>query len=391
MISKIELGNFRCFETGKFEFSKGINVIDGKNGCGKTSVLESVNLLCQGISFRTRDLKEAVRWGNDEFIVRGSLGHDSEIVERGILAGRCRTQARENGSSLRSPVAFFGNFPTVAMQPSDIELLRGSPEVRRRWLDEILCYRSKANETVLRSYRRILLQRNQWLKQFKREGFATGGNDLFYVLTEQLVEWGVKLWIARLELSTEISPIITSYYRRLSRGNDEITCDYKSSIIDRLDAMDSAEFLSDESIDAIPSNANTECLEREIPSEGALKNAFTARLVELEFAEKSQGLTLTGPHKDDLSLCASGFPMRSVGSQGQCRSAAIAMRFAAVDVASIYRNNPILLLDDIFAELDVDRRDAVASLISEKECQMIVATPEASELPFRADTEIRLQ
>ena len=100
---------------------------------------------------------------------------------------------------------------------------------------------------------------------------------------------------------------------------------------------------------------------------------------------------MAGPHRDDLALCASGYEMRSVGSQGQCRSAAVAMRFAAVDVASRYLTKPILLLDDIFAELDVNRRDAVVSLIREKECQVIIATPQAEDLPFKADAMIEIR
>lgn len=100
---------------------------------------------------------------------------------------------------------------------------------------------------------------------------------------------------------------------------------------------------------------------------------------------------MSGPHKDDLALCIEGYEMRSVGSQGQCRSAAIAMRFAAVDVASRYISKPILLLDDIFAELDVNRRDAVASLIREKGCQVIIATPQVEDLPFTADKIIHLE
>ena len=125
-------------------------------------------------------------------------------------------------------------------------------------------------------------------------------------------------------------------------------------------------------------------------TEEMLRNAFADKLAGLELVEKMQGVTMAGPHRDDLALCASGYEMRSVGSQGQCRSAAIAMRFAAVDIASQHVGKPILLLDDIFAELDVNRRDAVASLVREKNCQVLIATPQVEELPFKADSEISL-
>ena len=125
--------------------------------------------------------------------------------------------------------------------------------------------------------------------------------------------------------------------------------------------------------------------------EESLRTAFSRKLRSLEIAERSFGGTLAGPHRDDLGICIGGSEMRSSGSQGQCRCAAIAMRFAAVDVASRFLSKPILLLDDIFAELDVKRRDAVAALIREKACQVIIATPQLEEMPFTAEASIELR
>lgn len=417
-------------------FDSGINVICGPNGCGKTTILESIHLLAQGFSFRSRDLRELITWKNNELILRGEFEDEGRTRMRAIRVYSRGSEVRENGEALKSPTAFFGTCPAVIMQPSDIELLRGGPEVRRHWLDEILCYRSSANAQVLRRYKRVLQQRNKWLKEFKQNGAAVGGEDLFRVLTQQLIELGAKLWAARIALSKEVSEIITRYYRKLSGGVDEITCAYKSSILKSLDALDAAEFMSDEMIEELPADAaaRADAGIAKIAAEGAavydagknasegasgnalgnasgaacaecapgsdatdgvseemLRNAFARKLADLEFVERLQGMTMAGPHRDDLALCASGYEMRSVGSQGQCRSAAVAMRFAAVDVASRYLTKPILLLDDIFAELDVNRRDAVASLIREKECQVVIATPQAEDLPFKADSVFELK
>ena len=399
MISKIYIDGVRSLSGFEQEFGPGITVVHGPNGCGKTSILESVHLLAQGFSFRARDLKEMIVWNGDELILRAVFDDAGRETKRAIRVGRRSTDVRENGESLKSPTAFFGNIPAVVMQPSDIELLRGAPEVRRHWLDEILCYRSQANAAVLKRYRRILQQRNQWLRQYKREGFATGGDELLAVLTEQLVDLGAKLWAARIELSKEISPIITGYYRKLSGGVDEITCAYKSSILKELDALDGAEFLDDSELDKVAMAADKGSLyiasesgasEDGSVDENALREAYRRKLAGLEFAEKIQGITLSGPHKDDLGVCIGDSEMRTCGSQGQCRCAAVAMRFATVDVATRYLSKPILLLDDIFAELDVNRRDAVASLIREKACQVIIATPQLEELPFTAEAEIEL-
>lgn len=400
MIESVYIDGLRSLTGFEQEFGPGITVVYGPNGCGKTSLLEGIYLLSQGFSFRAKDLKELIRWKADELILRGAFSDDDRQRNRAIRVHRRGNDVRENGENLKSASAFFGNCPAVIMQPSDIELLRGAPEVRRHWLDEILCFRSPANASVLRRYKRVLQQRNQWLRQYKKEGNAVGGEELFKVLTIQLVEQGAKLWAARLNLSREISPIITSYYRKLSGGVDEITCAYKSSILKELDAMDGAEFLDDDGLDEAAAGSGEVAIAVDVSGaysaesavdEEVLRVAFQRKLEGLEFVEKMQGMTMSGPHKDDLALCIGGYEMRSVGSQGQCRSAAVAMRFAAVDVATRYVEKPILLLDDIFAELDVNRRDAVAALIREKQCQVVIATPQKEDLPFMADAEIILK
>ena len=396
MISKVFISKVRSLESMDCNFDAGINVICGPNGCGKTTILESIHLLAQGFSFRSRDLRELITWKQNELILRGEFEDEGRERMRALRVFSRGSEVRENGETLKSPTAFFGTCPAVIMQPSDIELLRGGPEVRRHWLDEILCYRSAANALVLRRYKRVLQQRNKWLKEFKQNGAAVGGEDLFRVLTQQLIELGAKLWAARIALSKEVSEIITRYYRKLSGGVDEITCAYKSSILKSLDALDVADPLSEEMMDEIPAGGSVNAAgdaadSSDAVSEEMLRNAFARKLADLEFVERLQGMTMAGPHRDDLALCASGYEMRSVGSQGQCRSAAVAMRFAAVDVASRYLTKPILLLDDIFAELDVNRRDAVAALIREKECQVVIATPQAEDLPFKADVEIKLE
>lgn len=396
MIDFVSVNCMRSLSGFEQKLGSGITVVYGPNGCGKTTILEAIHLLAQGFSFRAKDLKEAISWKCDEMILRGHFEDNGMERNRGIRVHRRGAEVRENGESLKSAAALFGSCPAVIMQPSDIELLRGAPDVRRHWLDEILCYRSAANGAVLRRYKRVLQQRNQWLKQYKkaaqdrRNGLSAaevvGGEDLFKILTEQLIDLGAKLWSARLSLTEEMSPIITGYYRKLSGGVDEITCAYKSSILKELDALDGAEFLDGEELDEVsPAEPQDE-----IVSEESLREAFARKLAGLEYVEKLQGMTMAGPHRDDLAVCIGGYEMRSVGSQGQCRSAALAMRFAAVDVASRYLSKPILLLDDIFAELDVNRRNAVADLIREKECQVVIATPQKEDLPFTADAEVQL-
>lgn len=338
------------------EFSKGITVVSGKNGSGKTTLLESIFVLCQGFSFRARNLNQLVPWnGVEQTVLRGVLSHGEEFSERALLVNKREVVAKKDGTPLRSPGGFFGKFPAVMMQPSDIELVQGAPELRRKWLDEILCFLSPLNADLLKRYRRILMQRNEWLHQNKT-GRATGGEDLFRILSGQLANLGAKLWEQRLALFELVSRIVPEYYAKLTSSRDLVTCSYRSAI------------------------KNGENLEQR----------FLDLLDQNEDNERRMGVTLVGPHKDDFVLWTCENEMRNFGSQGQCRSSAIAMRFAAVDIACSNLLPPVLLLDDILAELDTDRRAAVAEIIREKQCQVFVATPRSEDLPFVPDDKIEI-
>lgn len=363
MICFLHLENVRGLKVVEIRFSEGVTVISGKNGAGKTTLLEAVHLLNQGYSFRSRDIREMINWEASEMILRGELGTDSGESRRALSVKRERgILAKKDGMESKYTGIFFGETPAIAMQPSDVSLVQGAPEFRRRWMDEILCFQNVDAADKLKRYRRVLMQRNSWLKQNK-QGAAPGGEMLFRVLTEQLIELGAFIWNARLKLTQELSEQVSQHYRRLSAGADSIACGYRSSI------GESEVFTRIEEY----------------------RNQIAVRLETLEDAERRQGVTLAGPHKDDFVLWQKSHELRHSGSQGQCRSAAIAMRFAAVAVAKQYLTAPILLLDDIFAELDPFRRTAVAELIREKQSQVLIATPRAEDLSFSPDKEIRIE
>lgn len=354
MIEKIFLSGVRALPEFEREFAPGITVVCGKNGCGKTTLLEAVFLLCQGYSFRARELKGLVSWGSESAILRGSLRHEGEASERALAITGASVVAKKDGGQCRSQAAFFGKFPAVTMQPSDIELVRGAPELRRRWMDEILCFISPVNADLLRRYKRVLAQRGEWLRQNKL-GTAPA-LEIFQVLSSQLASLGAKIWAARLALAARAGELVSKYYERLSLSADSVSTTYKTSAKEGED----------------------------------LEAAFLALLDERREAEFRLAQTLVGPHKDDFVIWSSGYEMRSVGSQGQCRTCAIAMRLAAADLARSGNVPPILLLDDIWAELDPGRRSAVAAIIREKECQVMVATPRSEDLPFAPDDVIKL-
>ncbi len=363
MIRSLSFVSLRNMPKGHFEFEDGFTVVCGKNGTGKTTLLEAIHLLCEGFSFRAHSLLDLVGWDASEMILRGTLLESPEserVFERALSVNRNKgVTVKKDGSLCRSAASFFGTIPAVIMQPADMEMVRGAPEIRRRYLDELLCFRNVRNADLLRRYRRVLAERNQWLRQNKA-GEAVGGEALFSVLNGQLVDLATSVWKERLGLVEEISPLVCMYYEMLDGKGDAVAVGYKSSV---------AEFGMSETV---------------------LREAFAEKLESLDFAERMQGISLAGPHKDDLKLSLHGHEMRTAGSQGQCRSATIALRLAASDLASEHLAKPVLLLDDIFAELDKNRRGAVAEIIREKKCQVFVATPRAEDLPFTANAKIEM-
>ncbi|MCL2281735.1 MAG: DNA replication and repair protein RecF [Fibromonadales bacterium] len=338
MFQSLEQSNFRNLKEFSLEFSEGITIICGPNGHGKSNLLEAIHIICQGFSFRTRTLQEAINWNADNFILRTKTA--------AIQVDSTGVKGKLEGKEFRKASTLFGTAPVVFISPEDIQLAKGTPENKRNFLDELLCFCKKSNMDLLRRYKRILQQRNRWLKYF-----YDGDEYLFETLTDQLATLAVMIWQERKELCEILEPHINNFYQTLCNKSEEIKFTYAR-------AQSKEDFLK------------------------VLKEKYSA--------ERSSGTTLAGPHRDDVELLISGHSMRDFGSQGQCRSIALSMKFAAAEIIEAHSGaKPILLLDDIFAELDNSRREAVAKIVKQKQCQTFAATPSAQDLPFQGDSLIK--
>lgn len=364
MIRKLTLHHFRNLESTELEFGAGITVVCGKNGQGKTNLLEAIHWVTQGWSFRARKFDAATLWNAEEAWLRMEGSAHGRSHQQALLWRSGDLQVKVNGTESRSLSDLHGAVYAVMLGPEDIALVREGPEHRRRWLDLMLCQRNPENLDLLQRYRRILAQRNRWLKDHKAPSASPTEEEwpVLETLTEQIADLGAAVMVRREALLAELEGEVSSYYTQLSNGAESIQLNYKGSV--------------------------------NLDTQAELKGKLLRKMKAMRSMELAQGVTVAGPHKDDITIVfqESGMPLREAGSQGQCRCTALAMGLVALDVAiGIDAEPPILLLDDIFAELDADRRRAFAECIKAKNCQVFVATPRLEDLPFAADHVLHVE
>ena len=371
MISKLALQGFRNLETAELGFHAGTTVVTGRNGQGKTNLLEAIHWVTQGWSFRSRSFEPALRFGTDECWLRmeGSV-HGGRPHRQALWWRKGELSTKVNDEEFRTMAGLHGHLHAVLLGPEDIALVKEGPERRRRWLDVLVAETSVDGLELLQRYRRLLLQRNRWLKDRKGGTVQAAPAEwtAFEVLTEELARHGGQIMARRLDLLQRLAPEASRHYAELSCEAEEVAWACTGSVHP-------------------PTGLQGAELATEL--QGKLQRKMTA----MRSVELAQGITCAGPHKDDVLLTfRSGATLRETGSQGQCRTAALAMGLVALDVAlGADTEPPILLLDDIFAELDAERRSALANLIRTKKCQVFAATPRAEDLPFSADDMLHVK
>ncbi len=367
VIHLLAQNQFRNLMPCELRFGPGVTVVAGKNGQGKTNLLEAIHWVTQGFSPRTRSFDGAVKWQADEAWIRmEGLGKTGHPVRQGILWRGGAVVTKVDATESRSLVALHGNLHVVMMGPEDIALIKDGPDQRRRWVDLLLSARYTDGLDLLMRYRRTLAQRNRWLKDRRGGTQVSSPADwqAFEALTEQLSTLGATIMVRRSQLLQELSPQVSAYYHDLSSGAEAVELEYLGSV------------------------------KVEEGDESFVQAKLLRKMTAMRTVELSQGITAAGPHRDDIAVrfALHGASLRESGSQGQCRTAALAMGIVALDVGSGKEvEPPILLLDDIFAELDAYRRNALADLIRAKKCQVFVATPRAEDLPFSADAMLHVE
>ncbi|MTV25251.1 DNA replication/repair protein RecF [Nitriliruptoraceae bacterium ZYF776] len=345
-LQHLELVDVRSYERAQLTFAPGVTVLVGPNAQGKTNLLEAVLRAATGGSHRVAGDGPLVRAGAELGVIRAQLLTDEgrrRSIELEVGTGR-RTRTRVDGQDVRRAADALGVLRVVLFAPEDVAIVRGDPAERRRFLDDLLAQRRPAFAAARGEYERVLRQRNQLLKQAR--GLSSSAREAatstLEVWTDQLVTHGTQLVAARIAAVRALAPAVDAAYRDLADRPEPIGLTYRSSL--GLDVDGNADLGDDE----------------RVPDPGPIAAAMRARLAEVAEDERQRALTLVGPHRDDLELRIGALPARGYSSHGEAWSLALSLKLATEAVLAEVGDRPVVLLDDVFAELDTTRRARLA-------------------------------
>jgi DNA replication and repair protein RecF len=350
-IGRLHLYHFRNYDDTTVHFGPGLNVIFGDNAQGKTNLLEAVATLTLTRSPRTSTSGDLLRWGSTQCAVEAEVARPtSDCVlsmrfERDTVDDKVRRAVRVDGKP-RPARAVLGLCPVVLFWPEDLQLVKAGPEGRRRLLDVLLSQLDPRAAVHLLRYRRVLEQRNALLHRLRADG---RGGDALPGFTHELAHHGARVVVARAKLVSDLAPLAAEALRDLSSGNERLNLRYSPSFE--------------------TSGEDDERVETE------LRSALQARASE----ELARGVTVLGPHRDDIEILLDGRAARSAASQGQQRSIVLACKLAEMrHVAACTGMGPVVLLDDVLSELDAHRRaDLLTMLAAGTSHQVLVTATEA--------------
>ena len=343
LITNLNLTNYRSYTNLDLPLTKGISIFVGKNGEGKTNIAESILYLTFLSSHRASSNTPLVKLGNTSAYIRAKVKYPEReiLVELEINADKAN-RAKVNQNQVRSQKEIFGIVQTIYFSPEDLDIVRGDPSERRRFIDQLLTLRSPRIAGVISDYERAVKQRNSLLK-------TRASADALNPWDKQVAELGGELITLRMLALDELKPIFNQVYKDISDTKPaEIV--YKSSIENpSLNQSDNSEKIME-------------------------------RLVNNRGAELDRGLTLTGPHRDDLLLILGDHLVKGYASHGESWSIALSLKLATYNLLKSDGLSPILILDDVFSELDEERRERLAEIAKGAE-QTIITVAVENDLP----------
>lgn len=372
-VRHLSLANFRSYEHAELPLTPGVTTLVGENGQGKTNLVEAIGYISALSSHRVATDAPLVRFGTEQAIIRCAVvrGGREQLVEIEINPGRAN-RARLGRAAQTRPRDILGTLRTVLFAPEDLALVKGDPGTRRRFVDDLLVARQPRWAAVRADYDRIVKQRNALLKsaapvlrrgnrgarrptrpdQEPAEDARTSALHTLDVWNSHLAEVGSQLLYARLRILRDLGPHLDQAYAQVSDGAGDARLRYQSSLHEE---------------------AALRLAAGEVPEVAELADLLLGSLEEVRSSEIERGVGLVGPHRDEIVLSLGELPAKGYASHGESWSFALGLKLAAY---RLLRNDldddPVLILDDVFAELDSGRRERLAGMIGD--CEQVLIT-----------------
>lgn len=370
IVEHLSLVDFRNYATAELTLHRGPNVLVGRNGQGKTNLAEAVVFLATLGSHRVSSDAPMVRDGQEFAVIRARLSHGERRVLAEVQVNRQGSnKARINGSPSK-PNELPRYAHVVLFAPEDLQIVRGDPSARRRFSDQLLIQRTPRMAAVLADYDRVLKQRNALLKSARARGIRSEGLSTLDVWDDKLVALGSEIITARQRLAADLQQPVADAYEAIAGADHRPRLEWALSVrgSDPEEDEDGADAEDAAPVDML--------------DPAHIADLFRASLAAKRSNEIDRGLTLTGPHRDDLVLRVRDLPVKGYASHGESWSVALALRLASAELlrSESPAGDPVLILDDVFAELDADRRQRLAALTAGYE-QVVVTAAVEEDIP----------
>ena len=376
-VRHLTVADFRSYTAAELPLEPGVTTLVGLNGQGKTNLVEAIGYLATLSSHRVSTDQPLVRFGAEQAVIRGAVVREGRetMLELELNPGRAN-RARLGRSPVSRPRDVLGTLRTVLFAPEDLALVKGDPSERRRFLDDLLVARQPRWAGVRSDYDKALKQRNALLKSAQpllRKGSRrrppsrpadepvddarASALHTLDVWNDHLAAVGSQLLYARLRLLRDLGPYLAKAYDEVSAGQSDARVSYKSSLRESAAASLAA---------------------GEVPEIDALRAELLATFDEVRDKEVERGISLVGPHRDDLVLTLGELPAKGYASHGESWSFALGLKLAAYQLLRHdLGEDPVLILDDVFAELDTGRRERLAAMVADCEQVLITAAVDA--------------
>lgn len=341
ILKKIKLLNYRNYSNISINFNKNINIFVGSNAQGKTNILESIYVLALTKSPRLSSDLNAIKFGEEFSRIIGTVHQDGFNNELEVFINKTDKKVFKNKTRIKKISNYISNLNVILFTPDDLEIIKGSPSIRRNLLNIEISQLSNDYINNYNEFNKLLKNRNEYLKILYSNGYAD--ERYFEILTEKLIEKGTLIYIQRNEFIEKINKYLGDIYYQIS-GQKGLYLKYENQF------------------------------EFEDYSKKNISEVYKEKLNKSLFKEKIQGMTLYGPHRDEFSFYLGDISLKLYGSQGQQRLAIISLKIAEIYLfRELKGENPVLLLDDIFSEIDKSKKNKLVKFIDDN-IQTIITT-----------------